>query len=73
MARKRTQKAKEPIRLRLKKLANGNQSIYLDIYRNGVRSYEFLKLYIIPENTPFAKMQNEQTMQAANAISTAYN
>lgn len=68
MARKRTQKAKEPIRLRLKKLANGNQSIYLDIYRNGVRSYEFLKLYIIPENTPFAKMQNEQTMQAANAI-----
>lgn len=68
MARKRTSKAKEPIRLRFKKLANGNQSIYLDIYRNGVRSYEFLKLYIIPENTPFAKMQNEQTMQAANAI-----
>ena len=54
--------------MRFKKLANGNQSIYLDIYRNGVRSYEFLKLYIIPENTPFAKMQNEQTMQAANAI-----
>lgn len=68
MARKLTSKAKEPIRLRFKKLANGNQSIYLDIYRNGVRSYEFLKLYIIPENTPFAKMQNEQTMQAANAI-----
>ena len=54
--------------MRFKKLANGNQSIYLDIYRNGVRSYEFLKLYIVPENTPFAKMQNEQTMQAANAI-----
>ena len=54
--------------MRFKKLANGNQSIYLDIYRNGVRSYEFLKLYIIPENTLFAKMQNEQTMQAANAI-----
>ena len=68
MARKKTSKAKEPIRLRLKKLANGNQSIYLDIYRNGVRTYEFLKLYIIPESTPFAKVQNEQTMQAANAI-----
>lgn len=68
MARKKSPKPKEPIRLRFKKLANGNQSIYLDIYRNGVRTYEFLKLYIIPENTPFAKMQNEQTMQAANAI-----
>ncbi len=60
MARKRTPKAKEPIRLRFKKLANGNQSIYLDIYRNGVRSYEFLNLCIIPENTPFAKMQNKE-------------
>ena len=68
MARKRITKAKEPIRLRFKKLANGNQSIYLDIYRDGVRTYEFLKLYIIPEKTPFDKMQNEQTLQAANAI-----
>lgn len=68
MARKTTSKAKEPIRLRFKKLANGNQSIYLDIYRNGVRTYEFLKLYLIPETTPFAKVQNKETLQAANAI-----
>ena len=39
---------KEPIKVRTKKLVNGCQSIYLDIYMNGRRQYEFLKLYIIP-------------------------
>lgn len=34
-------KAKEPIRLRTKKLSNGNLSIYLDIYRNGKESMNF--------------------------------
>ena len=33
-----TAKAKEPIRLRIKKLANGNLSIYLDIYRDNSSS-----------------------------------
>ena len=38
--------AKEPIRLRSKKLANGNLFLYLDFYRDGKREYEFLKLYL---------------------------
>ena len=38
---------KEPIRIRRKKLTNGNVSLYLDIYLNGKREYEFLKLYLI--------------------------
>ena len=42
---------KEPIRIRRKKLTNGNVSLYLDIYLNGKREYEFLKLYLIPEKT----------------------
>ena len=29
--------AKEPIRLRTKKLSNGNLSLYLDFYRDGKR------------------------------------
>ena len=29
--------SKEPIKIREKKLANGNISLYLDIYRNGKR------------------------------------
>lgn len=65
---KKSVKAKEPIRLRLKKLANGNKSIYLDYYRDGKREYEFLKLYIIPEKNASAKIQNEETLRTANAI-----
>ncbi len=69
MARPKKQtKAKEPVRIRFKELNNGNKSIYLDVYQNGKRSYEFLKLYIVPEKTATAKMQNEQVLAAANAI-----
>ena len=69
MARKRkTIKAKEPVRLRVKTLANGNKSIYLDQYQEGRRTYEFLKLYLVPEVDEAAKAQNVNTMQAANAI-----
>ncbi|MBM6944057.1 MULTISPECIES: site-specific integrase [Bacteroides] len=69
MARPRKiNKAKEPIRLRMKDLSNGNKSLYLDIYRAGKRSYEYLKMYLIPETDYNAKMQNQATLTAANAI-----
>lgn len=69
MARPKKQtRAKEPVRLRFKELSDGNKSIYLDIYREGKRSYEFLKLYLVPEKSPIAKVQNEQVMASANAI-----
>ena len=32
--------------MRTKKLADGSESYYLDIYVDGKRSYEFLKLYL---------------------------
>lgn len=59
---------KEPIRIREKKLKNGNISLYLDIYRNGKREYEFLKLYLIPEKSREDKERNRQTLQLANSI-----
>lgn len=69
MARTRKEiKSKEPVRLRAKKLANGNQSLYLDIYLNGKRSYEFLKMYIIPEVDNTTKERNNATLIAAKAI-----
>ena len=61
-------KVKEPIRLRTKKLSNGNESLYLDIYTDGKRDYEFLKLYIIQERTKEDKEKNAQTLKLANAI-----
>ena len=42
---------REPVKIRFKELKNGNQSIYLDIYVNGVREYEFLNIYLKPEKT----------------------
>lgn len=61
-------KIKEPIRIRTKKLNNGNESIYLDIYVDGKRNYEFLKLYLVPEKDRAAKNRNAETMKLANAI-----
>ena len=61
-------KIKEPIRLRMKPLSDGSKSLYLDIYRDGKRTYEYLKMYIIPETDNNARRQNQATMTAANAI-----
>ncbi len=57
-----------PVRIRFKELENGNKSIYLDIYYEKKRRYEFLKLYLIPENSSEARKQNKHTMKAADAI-----
>ena len=49
-------------------MSDGSKSLYLDIYRNGKRTYEYLKMYLIPETDRNARRQNEITMAAANAI-----
>lgn len=59
---------KEPIRLRKKTLKNGMESLYLDIYWNGKRKYEFLKLYLYPGNSPEIKKTNKENIQLANTI-----
>lgn len=59
---------KEPIRLRKRVLKTGNTSLYLDIYINGHRSYEYLNLYLIPERTRADKDKNRQTLQLAEAV-----
>ena len=65
---KKTTNQKEPVKLREKKLSNGNISLFLDIYRNGKRHKEYLKLYLINATTPFEREQNRQTLATAQAI-----
>lgn len=68
MGKRKSIKAKEPVRIRFKELTNGNKSAYLDIYMEGRRKYEFLKLYLVPEVDAKSKEANANTLQAVRAI-----
>lgn len=60
--------SKEPIRLRQRKMPTGNISLYLDIYLNGRRTYEYLKMYLVPELTRADREKNRETMKLADAV-----
>lgn len=59
---------KEIVRLREKPLKNGGSSLYLDIYLNGERRYEFLKLYLVNAKNANEKESNKQTLMIAKAV-----
>ena len=59
---------KAPVQLRRKKLKNGGDSLYLDIYYDGKRMYEYLKLYLNPERTAKDRQQNREIMNIAQEI-----
>jgi len=62
---------KNNVTLREKLLANDNISLYLDIYRDGKRSYEFLKLYINSKaRTPLETESNRINWELAETIRT---
>lgn len=65
---KKSNKLKEPVRVRTKKLADGSESYYLDIYVNGKRSYEFLKMYHLAEVNARVREQNRATREAVETI-----
>ena len=56
------------VTIRQKERARGRKVLYLDIYKDGKRSYEYLNLYLVPEIDDAAKIQNENTMNRAMAI-----
>lgn len=60
---------KDVIKIRCKKLSNGNKSIYLDYYsKDNKRQYEFLKLYLRPEKTKADKDHNKAQIEIAKTI-----
>lgn len=62
------QQVKEPVKIRFKELKNGNKSIYLDIYHNGERKTEFLKIYLQNSLSPAAQIQNQNLLHIAEEI-----
>jgi len=65
---KRNSISKEPVKIRFRKLACGSHSIYLTINVNGRRTYDYLRLYLVPEIDDAAREQNRNTMEAVYAI-----
>lgn len=61
-------KIKEPVRLRSRLLPSGRKTLYLDIYDKGKRNYEYLQLYLEPENTRADKQRNAATLRLAEEI-----
>lgn len=59
-----------PVHLRTKKIAQGKESIYLDIVKDGVRKREFLGLHLVPEKTRADKVINRATMKTAEEINS---
>lgn len=66
--RKMTKKKKELVYLRQRKRANGTYALFLDVSRNGKRTNEYLKLYLIPEHSRADKAKNKETLKQAEAI-----
>jgi integrase/recombinase XerD len=56
------------VQLRKKTCAGGKQSLYLDIYHNNERHYEFLKLYLFRARTPEQKEKNDEIKELAESI-----
>ena len=51
------------VKVRRKKMKDGNFSLYLDIYHKGKRKYEFLQLYLAKD-----KQANKETLAIADSI-----
>lgn len=56
------------VTLRKREIKGGRTALYLDIYDGGQRKYEYLRLYLIPEDNYTAKTLNKDTMRLAEAV-----
>lgn len=58
----------ELVTLREKPMKGGGSSLYLDYTVGGIRTREFLRLYIIPEQNKVDKLRNQETWKTARAL-----
>lgn len=59
---------KQTVYLRQRPRRNGTVALYLDVCRDGKRTNEYLKLYLVPEKTREDARKNKETMQLAEAM-----
>jgi len=62
------ERSKSIVRLRKKLLKSGNYSLYLDIWHNKKRKYEFLKLYINQATTTQGRILNKENLLLGESI-----
>lgn len=68
MGRPKKTDSEGPVKIRFKQMAKGRKHIYLDCYRDGKRTYEFLKLYLLPGKDATTRAMNDNAMAAARTI-----
>lgn len=56
------------VEIKTRDLKNGSRSLYLEVNENGIRTFEALGLYLVPETDVIAKRLNENAMQKAISI-----
>ena len=59
---------KEIVYIRQRLRDNGTVALFLDIRRNGKRTHEYLKLYLVPERSREDKLRNKETLKMAEAM-----
>lgn len=59
---------KSPYKLRRRTLSDGRVSLFIDHIENGKHQYEFLRLYLLPDTTTSAKLQNNATLRKAEDL-----
>lgn len=55
------------VKLRSKPLKSGGEALYLDIYHNGKRNYEFLKIHILPKDSKEDKKEKKTLADSIRA------
>ena len=68
MGRTKKKLADDSVKVRYKALADGRKSVYLDFCAGGKRTYDFLKLYLLPETDPEVVRKNKATMKKVGEL-----